>query len=92
MKAAGPDTLKPIIIQKSLDTDITRTSMTKNHENQHSQTLWKESLGIFLISPAKPGETDCNQPKSFRTINLSPVMLKLQENACDTVVYATWPL
>ena len=78
LKAAGPDTLKPIIIQKAWThiKDITRTIMTKNHETQHIPTLWKESLGIFL---PKPGKTDYNQPKSFRTITLSPVMLKLQE-------------
>ena len=78
LKAAGPDTLKPIIIQKAWThiKDITRTIMTKNHETQHIPTLWKESIGIFL---PKPGKTDYNQPKSFRTITLSPVMLKLQE-------------
>ena len=77
-KAAGPDTLKPIVIQKAWThiKDITRTIMTKNHETQHIPAPWRESLGIFL---PKPGKTDYNQPKSYRTITLSPVMLKLQE-------------
>ena len=77
-KAAGPDTLKPIIIQKAWNhiKDITRTIMSKNHETQHIPTLWRNSLGIFL---PKPGKSDYNNPKSFRTITLSPVMLKLQE-------------
>ena len=39
-------------------------------------TQWIESLGIFL---PKPGNTDYNNPKSFRTITLSPVTLKLQK-------------
>ena len=50
--------------------------MTKNHETQHIPTLWRDSLGIFL---SKPGKADYNQAKSYRTITLSPVMLKLQE-------------
>ena len=77
-KAAGPDTLKPIIIQKAWShiKDITRAIMIKNHSSQHIPTLWRSSLGIFL---PKPGKSDYNQPKSYRTITLSPVMLKLQE-------------
>ena len=50
--------------------------MTRNHDLQHVPNPWKESLGIFL---PKPGKTDYNHPKSYRTITLSPVMLKLQE-------------
>lgn len=77
-KAAGPDTLQPIIIQKAWShiKEITRTIMIKNHENQYIPDPWRSSLGIFL---PKPGKTDYNQPKSYRTITLSPVMLKLQE-------------
>ena len=77
-KAAGPDSLKPIIIQRAWShiKDITRAIMIKNHTSQHIPTLWRSSLGIFL---PKPGKSDYNQPKSFRTITLSPVMLKLQE-------------
>ena len=77
-KASGPDTLKPIVIQKAWNhiKDITRSIMIKNHETQHIPDMWRESLGIFL---PKPGKTDYNQPKSYRTITLSPVMLKLQE-------------
>ena len=78
LKAAGPDTLRPIIIQKAWQQikDLTRKIMIRNHELQHIPTAWKESLGIFL---PKPGKTDYNHPKSYRTITLSPVMLKLQE-------------
>ena len=78
LKAAGPDTIRPIIIQKAWQQikDLTRKIMIRNHELQHIPTAWKESLGIFL---PKPGKTDYNHPKSYRTITLSPVMLKLQE-------------
>ena len=78
--AAGPDNIKPIIIQKAWDriSTITRKIMIGNHHLQHVPAPWIESKGIFL---AKPGKTDYNQPKSFRTITLSPVLLKLQEKA-----------
>ena len=77
-KAAGPDTLKPIIIQKAWAhiSDITRNIMIRSHETQHIPTPWRESNGIFL---PKPGKTDYNKPNSYRTITLSPVLLKLQE-------------
>ncbi len=78
--AAGPDSIKPIVIQKAWDriSTITRKIMIGNHQLQHVPAPWMESKGIFL---AKPGKTDYNQAKSFRTITLSPVMLKLQEKA-----------
>ncbi|MCP4489190.1 MAG: hypothetical protein GY820_18040 [Gammaproteobacteria bacterium] len=77
-KAAGPDTLKPIIIQKAWSTikDITRMIMIQNHKIQHIPVPWRESLGIFI---PKPGKADYNDPKAYRNITLSPVMLKLQE-------------
>ena len=49
-----------------------------SHKMQYTPQLWRESKGIFL---AKPGKTDYNQAKSFRTITLSSVLLKLQEKA-----------
>ena len=78
LKAAGPDTLRPIIIQKAWVhvKDTITNIMIRNHELQHIPGPWRESLGIFL---PKPGKTDYNHPKSYRTITLSPVMLKLQE-------------
>ena len=39
--------------------------MIKNHSSQHIPTLWRNSLGIFL---PKPGKSDYNQLKSYRTI------------------------
>ena len=43
---------------------------------QHVPGSWTESNGIFLT---KPGNTDYNKPNSYRTITLSPTLLKLQE-------------
>ena len=77
-KAAGPDNIKPIILQKAWDhiSVITRKIMMYSHQTQRIPDPWKESKGIFL---AKPGKTDYYQAKSFRTITLTPVLLKLQE-------------
>jgi len=80
LKAAGPDTIRPIIIHKAWPhiQNITRNIMISNHELQHIPSLWRDSLVIFI---PKPGKTDYNHPKAYRTITLSPVMLKLQEKA-----------
>ncbi|KAL5253960.1 hypothetical protein ACHWQZ_G013652 [Mnemiopsis leidyi] len=77
-KAAGPDNLQPIIIQNAWSHigSLTRAIMRKSHETQHIPKPWRNSRGIFI---PKPGKADYNQPKSYRTITLSPVMLKLQE-------------
>ena len=58
-KAAGPGTLKPIIIQKAWShiKDISRAIMIENHSSQHIPTLWRSSLGIFF---PKPGLTTTN--------------------------------
>ena len=77
-KAAGPDSIEPIILQKAwnLIKSSNRSIMIRSHELHHIPSPWTESKGIFL---PKPGKIDYNQPKSFRTITLSPVLLKLQE-------------
>ena len=77
-KAEGPDSIKPSILQKAwnLIKSSTRSIMIRSHKLQHIPSPWTESKGIFL---PKPGEIDYNQPKSFRTITVSPVLLKIQE-------------
>ena len=89
-KAAGhgPDTLQPIIMQKAWNClkDTIRNIMIKIHEKQHIPVHWRSSLGIFL---PKPGKSDYNQPKSYRTITLSPVMLKLQEEVTLSRMWTT---
>ena len=78
LKAAGPDTLQPLTIQKALHHihKTVRNIMIKSHEMQHVPGSWTESNGIFL---PKPGKTDYNKPNSYRTITLSSTLLKLQE-------------
>jgi len=77
-KAAGPDGFQPLLIQKTWHhiSEITRRIMRASHKLQHIPTPWRESKGIFL---AKPGKTDYREAKSYRTITLSPVLLKLHE-------------
>ena len=80
LKAAGPDTLQPLTIQKPWHHihKTVRNIMIKSHEMQHVPASWTESNGIIL---PKPGKTDYNKRNSYRTITLSPTLLKLQENA-----------
>ena len=56
-KAAGPDSIKPIILQKSwnLIKSFTRSIMTRSHELQHIPSPWTESKGIFLPKPGGGG-------------------------------------
>ena len=75
LKAAGPDTLQPLPIQKAWHKTV-RNKIIKSHEMQHVPGSWTESNGIFL---PKPGKTDYNKPNSYHTITLSPTLLKLQE-------------
>ena len=77
LKAAGPDTLQPLTIQKAWHHihKTVRNVMIKSHEMQHVPGSWTESNGIFI---PKPGKTDYNKPNSYRTITLSPTLLKLQ--------------
>ena len=42
----------------------------------YTPEIWRNSASIFL---PKPGKDDYNNPKSFRTITLSPVLLKWME-------------
>ena len=86
LKAAGPDTLQPLTIQKAWHHihKTVRNIMIKSHEMQHVPGSWTESNGIFLL---KPGKTDYNKPNSYRTITLSPTLLKLQEKVILRVVH-----
>ena len=58
-KAAGPESIKPIILQKAwnLIKSSTRSIMIRSHELQPIPSPWTESKGIFL---PKPGKIDCN--------------------------------
>ena len=78
LTAAGPDGIKPIMLQKGWG------SIKKAYVNlakacyQYGYTpeTWRNSSGIFL---PKPGKDDYYNPKSYRTITLAPVPLKWME-------------
>jgi ribonuclease HI len=78
LSAAGPDGIRPIMLQKGWEhvgralTNIARASYTL----AAIPTCWKNSTGIFI---PKPGKEDYYDPKSYRTITLSPVPLKFVE-------------
>ena len=78
LKAAGPDGLRPIMLQKGLKlinkafANIARASFISGHVPE----CWRRSTGIFL---PKPGKSDYYNPKSYRTITLAPVPLKWME-------------
>ncbi|KAL5262710.1 hypothetical protein ACHWQZ_G008195 [Mnemiopsis leidyi] len=78
MTAAGPDGIRPIMLQKGLTqirqefATIARASFISGHVPK----CWTNSTGIYL---PKPGKTDYRNPRSFRTITLAPVPLKWME-------------
>ena len=78
LKAAGPDGIKSIMLQKGWDSikqafvSITKASFLLGCTPDPR----RNSLGIFL---PKPGKDDYYNPKSYRTITLAPVPLKWME-------------
>ena len=76
-KAPGPGGIQAIHIQKIIDlVDKALIHIMKaSHTLQIISQLWQKSKGIFLV---KPGKTDYNNPKSFRTITLTSTLLKIQ--------------
>ena len=77
-KAAGPDGIQPIFVQNSWNhiQQIVQNILKSSHRLQHTPLSWRESKGIFI---AKPGKTDYQSPKAYRTITLAPTLLKLHE-------------
>jgi ribonuclease HI len=75
MKAAGPDGIRPIVLQhlpdKMLDriTAIYKASLLIGHTARQ----WRENTIIFL---PKTGKADYSLPKSYRPITLAPFLLK----------------
>ena len=78
LTAAGPDGIKPIMLQKGWDSikqafvSIAKASFLLGYTSDP----WRNSLGIFL---PKPGKDDYYNPKSYRTITLAPVPLRWME-------------
>lgn len=78
LSAAGPDGIRPIMLQKGWDSIHTAfTNIIKaSYLNSHTPAIWSNSTGIFL---PKPGKDDYYNPKAYRTITLSPIPLKWME-------------
>ncbi|MEC9321195.1 MAG: reverse transcriptase domain-containing protein [Chloroflexota bacterium] len=78
LSAAGPDGIRPIMLQRGWS--FIGSSLINIIKSSYTHSMiplcWKNSMGIFL---PKPGKTDYYDPKSYRTITLSPVPLKLVE-------------
>ena len=77
-KAAGPDGIQPITIQKAWPVigPTVRRLLQACHKNKYTPIIWREAKAIYL---PKPGKTDYNSPKSFRTITLTPILQKIHE-------------
>ena len=77
-KKPGPDEITNDIIKAGghIITPILQKIFKYSFEKATSPTIWKRSTGIFI---PKPGKDDYNEPKAYRTITLSPTLLKLQE-------------
>ena len=78
LKAAGPDQVQSILIQKAykLIKKPLLEIYRKSHKIGYIPKPWREAKGIFL---PKPGKVDYNDAKSFRTITLSSNFLKIHE-------------
>ena len=78
LSASGPDGIRPIMLQKGWNMiHVAFTNIIKaSYLNSHTPEIWRNSTGIFL---PKPGKDDYYNPKSYRTITLSPIPLKWME-------------
>ena len=78
LTAAGPDGIRPIMLQKGWGSigDAFTSIAIASYQLSHTPSSWRNSAGVFL---PKPGKDDYHNPKSYRTISLSPVFLKWME-------------
>ena len=80
-KAAGPDDLKPMVLQQLPDNAI--EALTLEYQAcialKHTPTMWCRTKVIFL---PKPGKVSYDIPKDYRPIYLSNFPLKGLERLC----------
>lgn len=87
LKAAGPDGILPIFLQKAANTimaeliNLLRTSFTLGYIPQS----WRKVKVIFI---PKAGRSDTTTPKAFRPISLTATLLKLMEKITDNHIRA----
>ena len=77
-KAAGPDGIKPVVLQHLGDSTLSRiTSIFKACLLlKYTPKSWRTSKVIFI---PKPGKDDYGKAKSFRPISLTPFLFKTLE-------------
>ena len=77
-KAAGQDSLKPIILQNFPDKVIDRITVLfrASLALQYTPLMWRTSKAIFI---PKPGKDDYSNAKSFRPISLMSYLFKALE-------------
>ena len=77
-KAPGPDGVTNDMIKEGKDylLEPIQNIFMASHRLQIPPTTWTLSKGLFL---SKPGKDDYQSPKAYRTITLSPTLLKLHE-------------
>lgn len=87
LKAAGPDGILPIFLQKAADTimaeliNLLRASFTLGYIPRS----WRKVKVIFI---PKAGRSDPTMPKTFRPISLTVTLLKLMEKITDNHIRA----
>ena len=77
-KSPGPDLIANEMIKTTAGTltPILQKIFTYSFSTGQIPEIWKISKGIFH---PKPGKDDYTNPKAYRTLTLSPTMLKLKE-------------
>ena len=78
LTAAGPDGIRPIMLQRGWEyiSDAFIAIAKKSFSPGYTPKTWRASTSIFLPKPGKADYYDC---KSYRTITLAQVQLKLME-------------
>ena len=78
LTAAGPDGIRPIMLQRGWEyiSDAFIAIAKKSFSLGYTPKTWRASISIFLPKPGKVDYYDC---KSYRTITLAQVQLKLME-------------
>eukprot|EP00116_Pleurobrachia_bachei_P009639 sb/3469901/ len=77
-KAPGPDGVTNDMIKEGNEylSEPIKNIFMASHRLQIPPTTWTYSKGILL---PKPGKDDYHSPKAYRTITLSPTLMKLHE-------------
>ena len=88
-KAAGPDGIKPMMLQKLGNKPIEHlTKLFKiSMELQHVPSCWRDSQAVFI---PKPGKDSYDIPKAFRPISLTTFIWKAFERIILNEIETTY--